>query len=311
VESSLPPPIAQIISDLARTGQPLRDTKLAELSNLDSRELSLFQQVWPIIETKRRRQVIYRLNELAENNVRLNFDKIFISCLKDTDVEVRRQAIEGLWENEETSLIIHLTDLFEHDIAEEVRATAATALGRFIMLAEHKKLRSHYSARLGQTLLRTINDESQPVEVRRRALEAAAPLNLPGVKRAIRQSYHSDDSKLRASSIHAMGKNCDPAWLPLLVKELVSHDNEIRYEAAGACGELGEEKTVPTLIKLTTDADIEVQLAAIRALGKVGGTEAKQCLKNHLKDRSEVIQQAAAEALSELEIADDPFSLHT
>ncbi|MFC1937681.1 HEAT repeat domain-containing protein [Chloroflexota bacterium] len=310
MEPPLPPRITEVIAELAETERPLLSARLAELSNLSSSELGLFQQVWPAIETMRRQQIIRRLVELAENNVRLNFDAIFVICLKDADAGIRSQAIEGLWENQDASLITPLIDLLEHDSSGRVRATAATALGKFAMLAEHQKLRPHYASRLVQTLLAAVNDTGHPVEVRRRALESVAPLNLPGVKKAITEAYHSQDSKLKAGSVHAMGKNCDPSWLPIVLRELTSNDNEIRYEAASACGELGEEEAVPTLIKLTGDADIEVQLAAIRALGKMGGTEAKKYLVKCLKDRTEAVQQAAAQALNELEMGEDPFSLH-
>ncbi|MBA7574216.1 hypothetical protein ES708_16018 [subsurface metagenome] len=88
---------------------------------------------------------------------------------------MRSKAIEGLWESEETSLINPLINLLEHDSSEKVQAVAATALGKFAMLAEHEKLRSSHSSKIRQALLSVIEDSSKPAEVRRRALEAAAP----------------------------------------------------------------------------------------------------------------------------------------
>ena len=153
-----------------------------------------------------------------------------------------------------------------------------------------------------------LSDKSKPLEVQCRALEAAAPISLPPVEKAIREAYHSDNYKFRVSSIYAMGKNCNPSWLPILVKELGSADGETRYEAAGACGELGEEEATPHLINLVDDPDTEVQLAVIRALVKIGGAEAKNCLEKCLDSPSEVIQQAAEQALYELEVGEDPLS---
>ena len=301
-------PIEQIITDLGNSDKPLLNSHLAELSALSSEMLSLLEQVWAAIEPKRRQQIMYRLVELAEDNLELNFDSIFISCLKDKDAEVRSKAIEGLWENEDTSLINPLINLLEHDSSEKAQTAAATALGKFAMLAEHEKLRPNYAAKVGQALLSAINDSGKPVEVRRRALEAVAPLSLPEVKEAIDQAYHSKDIKLRASSIYAMGKNCDPYWLPILLKELNSNNNEIRYEAIGACGELGEGEAVPYIIKLCHDPDTDIQLAAIQTLGKIGGIEAREYLKKCVRNPSEAIQQAAEQALHELEIGEDPFS---
>jgi HEAT repeat protein len=301
-------PIEEIIANLGSSDKPLRSSKLAGLSNLNSEELAVLEQVWATIEPKRRRQIVSQLVRLAEDDFELNFDSILKNCLKDEDAEVRSKAIEGLWENEEPSLINPLINLLEQDSSEKVQAAAATALGKFVMLAEHKKLNSSHVAKVCSALLAVISDKSKPIEVKRRALEAVAPINLPQVKRAILQAYRSHDPKIRCSSIYAMGKSCNPAWLPTLLKELGSADTEIRYEAAGACGELGEEEAVPHLTALVNGPDIEVQLAAIQALGKIGGTEAKNCLEQCLDDDSEAIQQAAEQAIHELELGEEPLS---
>jgi len=301
-------PIEEIIAALGSSNKPLPSSRLIELSNLNQEEMGLLKQNWATIEPKRRRQIVHRLVELVEDNFELNFDSIFISCLKDQDAEVRSKAIEGLWENEDASLIIPLIELLNKDSSEKVQTVAAAALGKFAMLAELKKLRSSHAAKVCQALLGMIGDKSKPVEVRRRALEAAAPLSVPQVSKAILEAYQSRDSTLKASAIYAMGKNCNPSWLPMLLKELANPNVEICYEAATACGELGEKEAAPYLIELAYDADAEVQLAAIRALGKIGGSEAKECLEQCLHNPTEAIQQAAEEALRELEMGEDPFS---
>lgn len=304
----MPSSIEGIIANLVNSDKSLPSSKLAELSNLNSEELAVLEQVWATIEPKRRRQIVSQLVRLAEDDFELNFDNIFKNCLKDQDAQVRSKAIEGLWENEEPSLINPLINLLEQDSSEKVQAAAATALGKFVMLAEHKKLRSSRVSKACQALLAAISDKSKPIEVKRHALEAAAPINLPRVKRAILEAYQSNNPELRGSAIYAMGKSCNAAWLPTLLKELGSTDAEIRYEAAGACGELGEEEAVPHLTALVNDPVTEVQLAAIQALGKIGGTEAKNCLEECLDDPSEAIQQAAEQALNEIGMGEEPLS---
>ena len=303
----MPLPIEETIADLGNCNKPLLNSRLTELSNLNSEELKLFEQAWAGIEPKRRQQIMYRLVELAENNFELDFDSIFKSRLKDQNAEVRSKAIEGLWESEEASLIDPLINLLNQDSSEKVKAAAATALGKFAMLAELKKLRSSHLSRVCQALLTVIGDKSKPIEVRRRALEAAAPLSLPQVKKTIVAAYHSRNSKLKTSAIYAMGKSCNYSWLPILLKELANTDAEIRYEAAGACGEVGEEEATPYLRDLINDLDTDVQVAAIQALGKIGGPEAKDCLEECLNNPSEVIRQAAEQALIELEAEENPL----
>ena len=300
-------PIEETIADLADSDKPLINSRLIDLSDLNPEELRTFKRAWAAIEPKRRQQIVYRLIELSKDNFELNFDSIFKNCLKDQDAEVRSKAIEGLWENEEASLINPLVNLIEQDNSEKVQAAAATALGKFAMLAEHKKLRSCHTSRVYQALLTTISNKGKPLEVRRRALEAAASLSLPQVRKAIMEAYQDHNSKLRISAIYAMGKSCDHSWLSILLKELASADAEIRYEAVGACGELEEEKAAPYLTELINDPDIDIQLAVIQALGKIGGSEAKKRLEQCLNNPSETISQAAEQALQQLEAWEDPF----
>ncbi len=297
----MPLPIEEIITSLGNQDKSLLNSKLAQLSSLGSAELKLLDQVWETIEPKRRRQIMYRLIELAEDNFELDFGSIFKSRLKDTDAEVRSTAIEGLWESEETSLIDPLINLLEQDSSEKVQAVAATALGKFALLAELKKLRPRHKSRISRSLLTIINDKSKPLEIKRRALEAAAPLSLPQMKQAIMEAYQSGNPQLKISALFAMGRSCSCSWLPILLRELTSTDAEIRYEATGACGELGEKEVVPYLIELVDDPDIEIRLAAIKALGKIGASEAKSCLEQCLDNHNEIIQQAAEQALYELD----------
>ena len=75
-------PIEEIIADLRDSSQSLRNSRLVELSSLNSEELELWERAWANIKPKRRRQIIYRLVELAEDNFELDFDSIFRCCFK-------------------------------------------------------------------------------------------------------------------------------------------------------------------------------------------------------------------------------------
>ena len=293
-------PIEEIITDLADSDKPLLNSSLADLSNITPEELSFLKEVWPTIKPERRRQIVSRLVELAEDNFELDFDSTFKNCLSDQDAEVRSKAIGGLWENEEPSLINTLIVLMEQDNSKLVQAAAATGLGKFTMLAEQQKLRPVYKSKIYRALLAAIEDSSKPIEVKRRALEAIAPLDSPEVEKAIGEAYRSSNPRLRVSSIYAMGKNGNPSWLSILLNEAGSPDSEIRYEVTRACGELGEEEAVPYLIELAADPDVEVQLTAIEALGQIGGTEAKNFLEKCLDEPNETVQQAAEQVLQEL-----------
>jgi HEAT repeat protein len=304
---TLPPNLQQIIVDLANEDKPLTHASLADLSNLNGADLETFNKNWLAIKSDRRRKIIIRLVELAEDNFELNFDTIFKICLKDPDAEVRTKAVEGLWENEETTLITPLIKMLNDDPSELVQAAAAKALGKYAMLAELKKLGSYSSGKVVQALLGILADRNKPLEVWRRALEAASPLSLPEVKKAIEEAYQNPHLLMKNSAIYAMGKNCDVAWMPTLIKEMSSAISDTRFEAAGACGEICDEEAVPHLIKLTQDKDPEVQQAAIISLGKIGGVKAKAHLTRCLASADENVSEAAGQALKEIEAESDSF----
>ena len=297
--------ISDVIVEMADTGKALVNTHLAALSDMPSADIKNFRQVWKTIETKRRREIIIRLNELASDSVELNFDNIFLSCFRDQDADVRSESINGLWENEEPALIPLLIELLNSDPSEKVQATAALALGRFALMAEIGSIAPKYAIQVGQVLLAVTADTNKSIEVRRRALEAVSPLSTEQVKTAIKTAYESRDERLKISAIYAMGKNCDARWLPFILKELKNSDAEIRYEAVTACGGVGDEDIMQYLLPVAHDEDIDVQLAVIQALGKIGGNEAKLFLKKNANDPNEAVKDAIKTALNEISILDD------
>jgi HEAT repeat protein len=289
-----------IIKEIADADKPLVNSHLAELSRLTATDMPLLKSVWKSIDVKRRRQVITRLAELAKDSVELTFDLVYKYALSDPDAEVRTASIDGLWENEDPLLIGKYIRLMESDSSSEVQAAAASALSKFAVLAECGEIRSDYTGPISTALLATIDNTGKPVEVRRRALESAAPLSLPAIREAIKKAYDSRDERFVISAIYAMGRTCDEAWLPILYKELDNPNAEIRYEAAGACGEIGDESSVSHLMEHIYDSDIEVRLAMIQALAKIGGKEAQRGLQKVARDPNEAIREAVAQALSEI-----------
>ena len=297
--------VKDYIVEMADINKVLVNTHLAALSDMAAADLRDFAQVWKTIELKRRCEIITRLTELATDSVELNFDNIFMSCLKDIDADVRSEAINGLWENEEPALIPLLIGLLNNDPAEKVQATAALALGRFTLMAELGSISPKYGVQIGQGLLSVTADKNKSIEVRRRALEAVSPFSTEQVKTAIKTAYEGRDERLAISAVYAMGKNCDSKWLAILLKELKNSDAEMRYEAVTACGEIGDEDIVQYLLPVANDEDIDVHLAVIQALGKIGGNEAKQYLQKNAGDPNEAVRDAIETALNEISIIDD------
>jgi HEAT repeat protein len=293
--------ISKIIEEIKNTEKPLLSSHLIDLSQMTANDFGVFRKAWSEIVVQRRRQIITRLAELVKDNVELNFDLIYKHGLYDSDVQVRAGSIEGLWENENPSLIHTFIKMMNDDSSPAVQASAASALGRFSVLIECGEIRESYKAGLSQALLKTYHDTNRPVEVRRRALESVSALILPAVKDSIIKAYESRDERFITSAVFAMGKTCDTSWLPLLNKELANADAEIRFEAASAIGEIGSEASVPYLLEHINDDDVEVRMAVIQSLGKIGGTEAKKSLQRINRDTNLAVREAVEQALAEIE----------
>lgn len=300
--------LERLLMELADETKPARAAGLTIMSDVAGEELEVFKSCWPKIAASRRIQVVQMLLDLTEDNAELTFDAVFMLCLKDAHDQVREKAIAGLWECEERSLASTLIHLLQCDPASNVRAAAAKALGRFVDLAQEGKAAGRELERLCGALLGAATDQAQPLEVRRRALESCAAVDSPAVMTLISQAYASEDHNSRASAIFAMGRNGDPRWLPIVVKELASPQAEMRYEAAAACGQIGEAHLVPKLLPLLKDGDIQVQLATLEALGNIGGPLARAALQAELKSDDETVREAAEHALQHIQVLEGPLT---
>lgn len=296
----------EVLSDAAT---PLSVGELQHLHSLEAEEREALSAVWPRLDGERREQVVQRLVELAEDNVELNFDAVYLLALDDGEASVRGAAIRGLWEYEGRDLIGRLLTLLERDEEPEVRTEAALALGRFVVLAETGALAERHVEKVEQSLRRAVEDDLETEEVRARALEAIGARDLPWVEDAIVEAYESESRRQRVSAVHAMGRSCRERWLPALIRELESDDPEMRYEAATALGSIADRRATLRLAPLLHDEDQEVREAAIGALGQIGGAEAKSLLRQLLADPSPAVQAAAAAAVAEADFAEDPLSI--
>ena len=145
-----------IITHLKKNRQKLNNSLLAELTDLSGDALSLFSKEWQDISPERRYEITSRMVELAEEDAVLSFDSIFKILLKDPDEEIRLQAIQGLWENEQPSLARLFIKIMNSDRSPEVQASATQALGRFTLLAECKELEPDLVLELQELLDREV-----------------------------------------------------------------------------------------------------------------------------------------------------------
>jgi HEAT repeat protein len=299
--------LEDVLGILGDTRQKPRTKDLTRLSSLSRSESGTFESWWRGVDAGRRRSIVRAMVELAEDSVDYDFRAVFLTGLRDEDPVVRLTSVRGLWEDESPSTARTLTGLLANDPSAAVRAEAANALGRFVLLMVHGRLPERHHESITEALKNTINNSSENDEVRARAIEAAGPLDLPWVARALQEAYAAKAPRLKVAALHAMGQSCDSTWLATLLKELASEDAELRYEAALACGALGDESAVQDLLPLALDEDDEVRGAAMSALGEIGGARAREALTLLLDSESEATRDAAAAALAAIDFEDDPL----
>jgi hypothetical protein len=182
------------------------------LSRLNTTDIKQIQPVWDGLDPDYRRKLLRRLVDVSEANFDLDYHIIGMMALKDADAEVREAGVDLLFEDMSIELMDRLIEMAQWDDSAEVRAAAASALGRFILAGELEELPERETARAQDVAVNLLSNEDESIDVRRRALEAISNSSHEIVEEAIRDAYDSYDHKMRVSSVFAMGRSCDPQW---------------------------------------------------------------------------------------------------
>ncbi|MDQ4074736.1 MAG: HEAT repeat domain-containing protein [Chloroflexota bacterium] len=295
----------ETIDNLQNDREPIEESSLIQLSNLTREEQARLDEVWRDIPLDKRRHMVRLMGEKADEDFQLDFKAVFRRGLQDADAEVRRESIEGLWEDESVTLIRPFLRLLE-DESDVVRASAATALGRFVLQGELGHLTEERYEELVEALVKIVSDPSIPISVRRRAVESVAYSGDERVRDIIARAYEDESEEMRTSAVFAMGRSADEYWSGLVRGELFNEDPAFRFEAARAAGELSDSSAVPRLIALLKDRDREVRKMVIWALGQIGGAAAREALKGVIRgEQSASIRRLAQDCLAELNLLDE------
>lgn len=303
-------PVIDYVKRLKRLGdsaQPLSIQSLTNFSNIDRESVTELRNIWQHISDERRIEIVQALVSLGEDAVDLNFYALFVMCLDDDNEQVRALAIDGLWEDERPETL-RLTLRLSTDPSGLVRAAVMRNLSRFAYYAELGELPDYMSDMVYTTLMQAIQDDDQPLNVRRRALESIGYYSQPEeVHIEIGKAYEHPEQFMRESALLAMGRSMQPDWLPVIERALQSTSPALRLEATRAIGEFEEEAQhmVSSLLPMIDDTDIEVAQAALDALGKVGGPHARRVLERVAGSKDDVRAEAAYEALEYLRVLED------
>ena len=293
---------SDLLAEIANNYAPLPIEELQQLSDLSDDSTNTLTALWPKIDVHRRRELVRRLADICQVNFAVDFSTIGLLGIKDPDDLVRLAAIDTFWDSEDPALIVPLLQLMESDTDLRVRASAARALGQFVLLGELDRLPQKLFQQVIQALLTTIYGVDSGTLVHCRALESIAAAGLVEIPNLIQDAYQSDLDEFQISAVAAMGRTADDAWEPLILKELDNLNPSMRYQAVKSAGQLELSAAVAQLIDLLDDPDPEVMRASIQSLGNIGGQKARQALEPLLVD--EELELLVFEAIEMIDLGE-------
>jgi HEAT repeat protein len=298
-------PFQQLLNALLDVDAPFNPRYLYRLSDLDGVELAQFKQTWPKIPDWRRQALMEDLETLGEDDLLLSFEAVCKIAIHDHEPKVRLPAVRALWEYEQPDLIPDLLVILNEDSQPEVRAAAATALGRYVYLGELEEISPEKLKMVEDQLLEAANSAPSTL-VRRKALEALGYSSREEVDALIETAYATGNKEWIASALFAMGRSANEMWEPKVLEMLENNLPTIRLEAARAAGELEIHQALSPLIDLLEDPDPGVQDAAVWSLSQIGGEGVREILEQRYEETEDDDEaEYLTEALDNLAFTED------
>jgi hypothetical protein len=305
-------PFQELLDALLNVDKPFHPRYLYRLSDLPGEDLDRLEATWSQVPLWRRQALMEDIEELGESDFVLSFEAVGRLAVKDADPTVRLLGARALWEFEDFKLIPIFSDLLINDKSPDVRAAAATGLGKFIYLGEIEELPQKTLKKVEDLLLNLINGKDAP-KVRCRALEALGFSSREEVVPLIKAAYTSGNKEWIASALFAMGRSANEKWTDQVVPMLQNKVPSIRAEAARAAGELEIKSVRQELFDLLEDDNEDVRAAAIWSLSQIGGEGVHDRLEEMQKNTQDAEEEDYLEAaLDNLSFNEevDLFTLH-
>lgn len=274
--------------------------RLYSLSDLPPDLFDHFTANWGNINDERRAKIVRHLADIMELNYTVDFRPLFAFMLQDEYAEVRRAALDGLWDAAHVRLVPAIMKLMLTDNDEGVQVAATKALGHYVLVAQWGEIPPETADPIVKALLVQLEKPDLSPSLYRAALESVASSGHGRVPALIEQAYDSRHEEMRLSAVFAMGISADRRWLNDILHEIESDNPEMRLEAVRAAGTLGASDALDKLIEVVTEEDdLEVQITAVEAIGKIGSEQAQEFLQEMMDEADDDMPDELYEALDE------------
>ena len=218
--------------------------------------------------------------------------------------QIRLKAIDGLWENEDSSLIAVFTSFISKDDSQNVRFASANCLQNFLERSHVVPYPKRHLNFLKSALLKIISGEiDSPELLRQKALEIIGYFDGEDINTLVKDAFFSDNIRVKSSAIRAMGISSNPIWLSLILSDLDDVYPSITVSSIEAVGMLGDGDYANWLMKYLSDEDIDIQIAAVKSLGLIGNELARGAILQFLDELHESEEDFDDDLLAEINVA--------
>jgi len=285
MEANLEYSTDDVINNLLDNSKPFSSQFLLFFSDLSLDDLEKIKPIWPEVDRERKCNLLKDLESLMEANTLASCDDFGYFALQDHDPRVRSQAIPLFWECSNIKLIPIFINLLQNDSDSEVNASAASALGKFVLLGELEEIPEKSANKVQDLLINEylkIEDDS----IKQRILESLGYSSNKKVNHFITNALKMNDKKWHLSALLAISRSANNIWGKVVLEKLSDLDTDIQIEAVKAAGELEIESAKEQIIEImdSSSPDEELYIQAIWALSKIGGNDIKDLFEKMIEE---------------------------
>jgi hypothetical protein len=296
--------LIEILQDINR---PFPPKYLHIFSDMTAADLAEIRKIWPQIPVLRKITLLQDLEAMMESDTLLSCDDFARFALRDENADVRSRAINLLWDSEDPRLARIFGEILTQDDNEIVRANAASALGKFVLLGELEEISENFFKRTVELLFNDYEKEAYD-EVKQEILRSLSYCGKEEIAGLIKEAYETDKKAWKIAALESMGRSADNRWKDYVLSNLTDNDADLQYEAIRAAGELTLEDARDTLLRMLAEeaGNNDVYYQTVWALSKIGGESVRDNLQDLLENTNDEEEIEILEmALDNLDFTDE------